>query len=475
METWTALVSRAQDTEAAAVISSTQVLSGRALLARSRGAVGWLDALGLDRGSSVPALLGMSGDALALTIAGAASHRPLAPLGVRQTQHEIIGCLENLRSPVLLAQPEYEELARGVAARCGRSLVLVEDLPSSDEPLPTPSADDAALVLHTSGTTGHPKSVVCRQGALAARVQVNITLLGLRPGHVYATASPFHHVAGLGLVLVALGAGATTCAMPQFTVEAWQGLADYEVTHALAVPTMVEMLLRENALTLRSLQTLQYGAAPMPPETLRRAMQALPGVDFIDIFGQTEGSPISCLTPADHRRAAAGDEHLLQSVGRAAPGAELVIADPDETGVGEVVVRAAQAFAPDPDGWLRTGDLGRLDDEGYLYLVGRKGDKIIRGGENIYPIEVENVLAEHPSVLEVAVVGLPDPLLGETVKAFVVPVDRDNPPGEEALRQFVRASLSGFKVPQQWEFLSALPRNPNGKLLRRALLGISGR
>jgi acyl-CoA synthetase (AMP-forming)/AMP-acid ligase II len=160
---------------------------------------------------------------------------------------------------------------------------------------------------------------------------------------------------------------------------------------------------------------------------------------------------------------------LLASVGRAAPGVQVRIADPDGSGAGEVTARADHLFAPGPDGWLRTGDLGRLDDDGYLYLVGRHGDMIIRGGENVHPLEVENRLLEHPRVADAGVIGVPDRLLGEAIKAFVVPADPADPPGGEELRAFARAALAGFKVPAEWELVSSLPRNATGKLLRRQL------
>jgi acyl-CoA synthetase (AMP-forming)/AMP-acid ligase II len=237
---------------------------------------------------------------------------------------------------------------------------------------------------------------------------------------------------------------------------------------------MVEMLLREGALALSTLRVMQYGASPIHPETLRSAMAQLPGVDFLSLYGQTEGSPVTWLSPADHRLAAADREELLWSVGRAAPGVDVRIRQPDGSGAGEVLARADHLFAPSPDGWLRTGDLGRLDSGGYLYLVGRRGDMIIRGGENVYPQEVENRLLEHPGVADAAVVGVADRLFGEAIKAFVVPADPADPPEFEELRVFTRSALAGFKVPAQWEFVSALPRNATGKLLRRNLRAAGG-
>ena len=187
-------------------------------------------------------------------------------------------------------------------------------------------------MLHTSGTTGHPKAVYYRHDRLARRCRLNATLQQLRPGSVFATASPFHHIAGLGNVMVALAAGATTVAVPRFTVAAWRELEPLGVTHALAVPTMVEMLLRQGALPLRTLRIMQYGASPIHPDTLRAAMGQLPGAGFLTLYGQTEGSPITWLSPDDHRLAAAGREELLASVGRAAPGVEVRLADPDGSG-----------------------------------------------------------------------------------------------------------------------------------------------
>ena len=233
---------------------------------------------------------------------------------------------------------------------------------------------------------------------------------------------------------------------------------------------MIEMLLRADALALPSLRLLQYGASPIHPETLRRAMAAMPGVALVNLFGQTEGAPLTCLSPEDHQRAAAGDEELLRSVGTPVDEVELTIHEPDETGVGEVVARGEHLFLTGDEGWQHTGDLGRIDERGYVYLVGRKGDMIIRGGENVYPLEVEHTLARHDAVREAAVVGVPDERVGELVKAFIVPCDPSSPPDPAELRAFARATLAGFKVPERWEFLPSLPRNPNGKVLRRNLI-----
>ena len=466
---WVSMVSAAQARPAAAVVTAAQTWSGAELLGRAAGAARWLSSSGLPEGVPVPALLQASPEALALVLAGAAVGRPIAPLGPRLTVRELAGCLERLPAPSLVTQPEFADIAAAVAPGLGREVLVLGELPCSAEPLPVPGPAEVAVVLHTSGTTGRPKAVSYRHDRLARRCRLNAELQQLRPGSVFATASPFHHIAGLGNVMVALAAGATAVCMPRFTVQAWRELESLGVTHALAVPTMVEMLLRQDALPMRTLRLMQYGASPIHPDTLRMAMAVLPRAGFLTLYGQTEGSPVTWLSPQDHWLAAAGREELLASVGRAAPGVEVCICDPDPSGAGEVIARADHLFAPGPDGWLRTGDLGRLDDDGYLHLVGRRGDMIIRGGENVYPLEVENRLLEHPRVADAAVIGVPDRLLGEAIKAYVVPTDPADPPASEELRAFTRAALAGFKVPAQWEFVPSLPRNATGKLLRRQL------
>ena len=441
------------------------------LLGRATSAVRWLAEIGAGAREPVAALVTTGLDVIALTLAAAAAGKPLAPLGPRLTERELVPCVRGIGAMVLVAERESASLGKRVAAASGARLVVLPEFPvAATIDLPAPRMEDIAVILHTSGTTGLPKPVPMSQRMLAQRALVNSALLRLDSSSSYATASPFHHIAGWGNVAVALGAGATIVPAPRFSIEEWQRLGSLGITHALLVPTMVYMLLEQDALRLESLRVLQYGSAPMPPDTLRRAVAALTGVSFASIYGQTEGSPISCLTHDDHLRAAAGDEYLLASVGRAVPGVELRIAEPDGDGVGEVLARGPHLFRYAGDGWQHTGDLGWLDADGYLYLVGRKGDMIIRGGENVYPLEVENVLTEHPAVADAAVVGVPDQRLGETVKAYVVPADGAAPPDQDALRAFARERLAGFKVPAVWEFTDSLPRNANGKVLRAQLI-----
>ncbi|MEU6228860.1 class I adenylate-forming enzyme family protein [Streptomyces sp. NPDC047042] len=466
--TWTAMVNRAYDHTRPAVRFGDLTWTGRELLDRSAGAADWLDTLGLEPGAPVPALAATSADALALVIGAAGSGHPLAPLGVRMTAHEIASVVSATTSEVLLAQPEFADLGRQVAGLSGRRVAVLPELHCSARELMA-APEELAAVLHTSGTTGLPKPVPMAQRRLAARARVNGSLCALDPESFYGGSAPFHHIAGLGNIAVALAAGALVTGLPRFTVEGWALLRELGTTHTSMVPAMLETLLAAGRAGHETLRTLQYGGAPIRPGTLRRTYEAMPGVRMLNMFGQTEGSPISVLTPEDHREAVAGRPELLRSVGRPAPGVEVRVDEPGADGVGEIHARADHFFRIDAEGWLHSGDLGRVAPDGCLYLLGRRTDMIIRGGENVHPLEVETILAAHPEVADVAVVGVPDERLGQTVVAFVVPADPTAPPEPEALRHHTRARLSGFKVPVRWWFVDDLPRNANGKVVRRLL------
>ncbi len=473
MSTWSRMVAaRVGRAEPAVVTPDGRQWTADELLARAAGAAAWLDGIGAPPGSPVPALVPAGVPAFALLLAGTATERPLAPLSPRFTVAELVDCIGRLPAAPILAAADHAPVAREVAARLLRPVTVVPDdfSPLGPELDMDPGPDAVVAVVHTSGTTGTPKPVHQRQGPLSLRVHRSASPIELGPGSTYATASAFHHQAGVGMFLVAMGAGATVVMLPRFTPTAWQGLAGLGVTHATVVPPLIEDLLAAGAFDLPTLRFVQYGSAPLHPDTARLLLEKHGRVRLHQNLGQTEGSPITDLSHEDHVEALARRPAILTSVGRAVPGSDLRIENPGPDGVGEIVSRAAHYFAPDPDGWLRTGDLGRIDDEGYVYLAGRKNDAINRGGETVYPVEVERAILAHPGVRRVAVAGVPDRRLGRVVHAWVVPEDPAAPPGADELRRFARQRLAGYKVPTSWWLVADLPVNPSGKVLRRLLV-----
>ena len=455
-----------------AVLDESGPVTGSELTGRAMYAAEVLTALDVPVGGLVPALLTTNANALALLLGGAAADRPIAPLGPRLTPQELARLITACGARVIVSEDHWLDTAAAAAELAGAVVHPVPDPRSATGALPA-RRGAAAFHLHTSGTTGEPKRVPFPESVLAPRVAVSAEVIGLGPRHRYATGSPLHHIAGLGNVLTALSVGAPVIPTLRFSTAWWRSLRTAGATHCLLVPTMVEMLLADGALDAVPLDTLVYGAAPMSPETLRRVLATVPDTNLVSIFGQTEGSPIATLGPDDHRRAAAGRPDLLHTVGRAAPGLALHVDAPDATGTGEVLAAAPHLSIHAADGWLHTGDVGALDAEGYLTLSGRRNDMVVRGGENVYPLEVENVLVEHAGVTAAGVVGVPDQRLGETLAAFIVPAAAPVAHGE--LAEFVRARLAGFKVPAHWYDVSELPLNSAGKLLRPSLLDMHER
>jgi long-chain acyl-CoA synthetase len=297
------------------------------------------------------------------------------------------------------------------------------------------------------------------------------------------------HIGGIGWAFVGLWNGATTILVSSFDPSAVLDLLEQQaVTNAVFVPTMLQMLTEvpgAAAHDFSALRSIAYGASPITTNVLKAALRTF-RCSLFGIYGLTETTgAITQLDPEDHDPDGSR-EHLLRSAGRPYPWVDLRIADP-ATGatravgeVGEVWLRAPNvtsgyfnraeetAAALTPDGWLRTGDGGYLDRDGYLFLTDRVKDMIVSGGENIYPVEVEEVLSQHPDVLEVAVIGIPHERWGEAVTALVVPRPGTSVALDE-LRAFARARLAGYKLPRSIEFVDRLPRTPSGKVLKRAL------
>ena len=375
-----------------------------------------------------------------------------------------------------LAPPEVAAIVRRSRA------VFVDDwsVPPDGAITPAPAADPSAVawLIYTSGTTGAPKGAKLTHASLLAALDVTAASRPVADDDVYLFPFPLCHVAGYN-VLNHHRHGRPVVLLRRFEPAAFVEAAnEHGATSTSLAATMLSALLDHldtSGAAVPTLRTIAYGAAPMPAALLRRATDVL-GCEFTQGYGMTELSGNAVfLGPDDHRRALAGDERLLHAAGRPGPGVELRIADD-----GEILVRAAQVTAgywDDPeataaaftdDGFFRTGDVGRLDDDGLLTIVDRKKDVIVNGGENASPREAEDVLHAHPAVRDVAVVGVPDPHWGENVCAVVV-----RRPGTDvaagALVDAVRDRLAGFKRPRHVVFVDDLPRNASGKIVKPAL------
>ena len=358
---------------------------------------------------------------------------------------------------------------------------------------------ETAALLFTAGTTGTPKAAPISHGAFTSFMLANVEPADPDAEERALLTLPLYHVAGLQSALASVYGGRTLVVQRQFDAGEWLELVERErVQRALLVPTMLKQALDHPDFARRdltSLAVLTYGGAPMPAPLIERAIAALPGARFINAFGQTEtASTITMIPPEDHvldapPEVAAARRRRLRSIGRALPDVEVAVLDeggaplpPGVTGEiaarGERVMRGYLGEADGarllPGGWLATGDLGRIDEDGYVYLEGRAKDFIKRGGEMVSPEEVENVLLSHPGVDECAVVGLPDETWGERVVAVVVRKEGEALT-EAALLALAARELARFKRPEQVAFVDALPRNELGKVLKRELReGLAG-
>ena len=339
-------------------------------------------------------------------------------------------------------------------------------------------ADDLADILFTSGTTGNPKAVAIRH-ANASAVPNGEPVWS---GDLWLHASPQSTFAGVSFIFSPMKLGLVSAYLPKFDAEVWFDLVEAERPVAVfLVPAMVNLLLahpRFDQVDLSSVQICSVGSAPLAPSAVDRLQAKMPDALVSNNYGMTEAGSVYCLMPKGEAVRRPG------SVGKPAPPAEVRSVDDEgnEVAAGELghielhIPGRPREYLDDPDatastwvdGWLRTGDIGHLDEDGYLYISGRAKDVIIRGGNNIHAVDVENVIATHPAVAEVAVVGIPHEVLGEDLAAVVVlrPGASADP---EDLRAHCLEKLAAFKVPRRWEFADQLPRNSAGKVLKNQL------
>ncbi len=366
-----------------------------------------------------------------------------------------------------------------------------DTFPATD-PLAVLAREDDLLQLYTSGTTGRPKGAVMTNGSILSSRDAIGSEGALRPwqepveGDVTLLAMPCFHISGTGTGIGTIVAGTNAIVLPEYDpTQALDLIANYNISKIFLVPAAIQILLnhpRVGEVDFSRLKTITYGASPIPLELMKAAMDRI-GCGFVQMYGMTETSgTIVALDPEDH---VPEGSPKMRSVGKPLAGVEIKIIDaagnpvgPNE--VGEIATRSsknmkgywnkpeATAETIDADGWLRTGDAGYLDEDGYLYIHDRVKDMIISGGENVYPAEVENAIYAHPAVADVAVIGVPDDKWGEAVKACVV-VKPGEALSEADVIAHARQHIAGYKCPKSVDFIPALPRNPSGKILRRTL------
>jgi acyl-CoA synthetase (AMP-forming)/AMP-acid ligase II len=456
-----------------------------------------LMAMDLQKGDRI-AWLGKNSDLYFTLFYGAARIGiVMVPVGWRLAPAEWAFIINDTKAKALFTGPGFENAGTALKP----DIPHVEHIAAADQARTmigkterrefSPSGpDDAVLQLYTSGTTGNPKgAVLSNKNLFALRInntEPKLAYTQWEDDEVTLIAMPCAHIGGTGLGIMALAIGLPGHVLAEFTPDGFfDAVENAGVTRLFIVPAALQILLnhpRCASVDYSRLKYILYGAAPIPLELLRQCI-AMFGAQFIQAYGMTETTgTIVMLPPEDHDPN--GNERM-RSAGKPLPGVELKIvgANGDSLAVGEVgevLTRSsnnmigywnlpdATASTMDAAGWIRTGDAGYLDADGYLFIHDRVKDMIISGGENIYPAEVESAIYGHPDVMEVAVIGVPDEKWGESVMAFCAP-KAGHEISEESVIAWARERIAGFKVPKTVQCIAALPRNASGKILRKDL------
>jgi acyl-CoA synthetase (AMP-forming)/AMP-acid ligase II len=438
-------------------------------------------------------LVDVNSDAVPIGLFGAAmAGKPFVPVNYRLADDRLRDVLARTTPSLAVVEPEAMDRVKGIPGLELMSREAFLDASRTGTPAEAGFTDpeDIAILLFTSGTTGDPKAAVLRHRHLTSYIISTVEFMGSADDEAALVSVPPYHIAGISAVLSSVYGGRRIVYLSQFSAEDWVNTTrEQGITNAMVVPTMLTRILdavEASGQGLPKLRNLSYGGGRMPITVIERAMNLLPGVGFVNAYGLTEtASTIAVLTPEDHAEAFSSDDPLVRarlgSVGRPLPTLEVEIRGPADEVLppgdhGEIWVRGDQvageyvgrAASLTPEGWFPTSDGGWLDGDGFLFVDGRLDDVIVRGGENLSPGEIEDVLVRHEAVAEAAVVGVPNEEWGEVAVAAVVVASGTHPTDGE-LKDWVRARLRGSRVPEQVVFVGHLPHNETGKLLRRVL------
>jgi len=466
--------------------------------------------LGVQKGDRVAMLQVNTNQCVEAYFATAKTGAIYVPLNFRARGNELSYMLNSSEATTLFIGQRYIELVNSIKSDLASvknfisldnqedGMPYYEDIISAaspDEVFSDISDDDTTILMYTAGTTGSSKGVMLSHNSFSIYVLENVTPADPISEESNILTVPLYHVAGIQAMMAAIYGGRTLVTERQFEAKEWMELVQQEkVSRAMMVPTMLKMLIEHpefKNFDLSSLKVITYGAAPMPLDVIKKAVELFPGVSFINAFGQTEtASTITTVPPEDHDLTGTEEEKAkklrrLASIGKPMADVEMKVVDEDgnelpQGEAGEIVAKGPRVMTGywkdddktdktiDEDGWVHTGDIGYIDEGGYFFLSGRATDMIIRGGENISPEEVEAVLLTYPKIEDVAVIGVPDDEWGEVPMAVAVIKQGETSTAEE-LMEFCRANLASFKRPRSVVFVDEIPRNPMGKILKKQL------
>ncbi len=465
------------------------------LLSAARGAFELIQ----ESGAEYVALLDESSEAAVIALFGAAlAGVPYCPLNYRLPDADLAALLGRIAPALVVGDEERVERLAGdqghtVYAREEFALKVQETVPA-DDARAYDDGEGVAVQLFTSGTTAAPKAAILRHSNLIGYILGTVEFAAAEESDAALVVVPPYHIAGISALMSSIYAGRRIVMLPAFSPEGWLKLVAAEkVSNAFVVPTMLGRIIdafeKAPETDVTTLRAIAYGGGKMPLEVITRALDRFPQAGFTNAYGLTEtSSTIALLGPEDHRAALASDDPRVRarlgSLGQPLPTVEIEIRGEDGTALaageaGEIYVRGDQVSgeykgksALVEGGWFPTRDAGFIDEDGYLFLSGRADDVIVRGGENMSPGEIEDVLLAHPALADACACAVPSVEWGEAVGIAVVVREGHDAPTEAELKDLIRARLRSSRVPEKIAFVSELPYNEMGKLMRREVKAI---